>query len=30
MALAMSGLAAGFSAEINWTIGGIGADTLGS
>jgi putative ABC transport system permease protein len=26
MALAMSGLAAGFSAEINWTIGGIGAD----
>jgi putative ABC transport system permease protein len=25
MALAMSGLAAGFSAEINWTIGGIGA-----
>ncbi len=26
MALAMTGLAAGFSAEINWTIGGIGAD----
>ena len=26
MALALSGLAAGFSAEINWTIGGIGAD----
>jgi putative ABC transport system permease protein len=26
MALAMSGLAAGFTAEINWTIGGIGAD----
>ena len=26
MALAMSGLAAGFSAEINWTISGIGAD----
>ena len=26
MALAMSGLAAGFSAEIHWTIGGIGAD----
>jgi len=25
MALAMSGLAAGFSAEINWTVGGIGA-----
>lgn len=25
MALAMSGLAAGFGAEINWTIGGIGA-----
>ncbi len=27
MALAMTGLAAGFSAEINWTIGGIGADS---
>src|SRR5579863_4290114 len=26
MALAMTGLAAGFTAEINWTIGGIGAD----
>ena len=26
MALAMSGLAAGFTAEINWTVGGIGAD----
>lgn len=26
MALAMTGLAAGFSAEINWTIDGIGAD----
>jgi putative ABC transport system permease protein len=26
MALAMTGLAAGFSSEINWTIGGIGAD----
>ena len=25
LALALSGLAAGFSAEINWTIGGIGA-----
>jgi putative ABC transport system permease protein len=25
-ALALSGLAAGFSAEINWTIGGIGAE----
>ena len=25
MALAMTGLAAGFSAEINWTVGGIGA-----
>jgi putative ABC transport system permease protein len=27
MALAMTGLAAGFTAEINWTIGGIGADS---
>jgi putative ABC transport system permease protein len=26
MALAMSGLAAGFTAEINWTVGGIGAE----